>query len=559
LVVAGRHFNLGKLLLRHGDSGAALASFEAAANSFDAHIQQSLTLLSLGEQRQLLIGQATAQTSGLLSVCQVGTCLSPAYDLLLPWKGLLVEGLTRQSRLARAAKNSSDTEAIAKWKTALTQLAEWSASRGSVPYNEWKTTDDQLLREKEKYERELLVASNISVSKTAVSIASLRKVLRANEVFVDIYKFDQFGKGKDWVQKYCALITGVSVGPVFVKIGDASAVESAMQQWRSHLNSMSNADWLKLVSVVWEPIRQALPEKTAEVRVSSDGVLTRFPWQQVANAEELVSGLQVTEVDSARAFLHVRSNSRNPEKELQNLLLIGDLDYDAGRVPSTPGKPGEPFKELQWAAREASAIQDTAKQSGLDVIWLQRANATKAAVLKSMEGKKYLHFATHGFAASREVDLVMGRSWEVNAGDKPSRDPLVDSGLALSGANVTDRVTLKTSGILTGEELLDTDLRSSDLVVLSACGTGLGADTAGQGLEGLRSAFLASGARGLVMSLWNVDDEATELLMAEFYQQLLEKKSSVVGALHHAQQKVRSDVRFGAPKFWAGWVVVGAD
>jgi CHAT domain-containing protein len=176
-----------------------------------------------------------------------------------------------------------------------------------------------------------------------------------------------------------------------------------------------------------------------------------------------------------------------------------------------------------------------------------------------MEGKKYLHFATHGFSANREVDLVMGRSWEVNSGEKPSRDPLFDSGLALSGANVTDSVTLRTSGILIGEELLDTDLRSTNLVVLSACSTGLGTETAGQGLEGLRSAFLASGARSLVMSLWNVDDEATKLLMTEFYDQLLDRKSSLVGALHHAQQKVRSDARFRAPRFWAGWVVVSAD
>jgi CHAT domain-containing protein/tetratricopeptide (TPR) repeat protein len=559
-VVAARAFNLGKLLLRSGDSGTALTSFESAANSFNAHVQQSLALLSLGEQRQLLIGQATAQTSGLLSACQTGTCLNSAYDLLLPWKGLLIDGLARQSRLIKAATSSSDAGTIAKWKTALTQLAQWSASRGTVPYDEWKTTDDRLLREKEEYERALLASSDLSTLNMEVSIASLRKVLMKNEVFVDIYRYDQFGKGKGWLGKYCAVITGSSVGPVFVPIGDAGAVESAVQQWRSSLDSTSNADWLKLVSVVWVPVRQALPKETAVVRVSSDGILSRFPWHEVvANPEELAANLQVTEVESARVLLNLRADSRSSDKEPENLLLVGDLDYDAGRIPSTPGKLGQPFKELKWATREASSIQNTAKEDGVEVVWMQRASATKAAVLKNMEGKQYLHFATHGFAADREIDLVMGRSWEVSSGDKPSRDPLVDSGLALPGANVTDRVTLETAGILTAEELLSTDLRSSKLVVLSACATGLGTDTAGQGLEGLRSAFLASGARGLIMSLWNVDDEATGLLMTEFYKQLLDEKSTVVESLHRAQQKVRSDPRFGAPRYWAGWVVVSAD
>jgi CHAT domain-containing protein len=378
-------------------------------------------------------------------------------------------------------------------------------------------------------------------------------------VFVDIYKYDQFGKDKGWIGKYCAVITAASFGPVLVPVGDAVTVESAVQQWRSSLDTPSGDAWLKVMSVVWAPIYQALPERTAAVRISSGGILTRFPWHEVADPKESAPDLEVTEVESARALVNLRIESKKPDKRPENLLLVGDLDYDAGRLPTTPGTPNHPFRELQWAASEASSIQTTAKQDGLEVTWIRKASATKSTVLKSMEDKRYLHFATHGFAANREVDVVMGRSWEVSSGDKPSRDPLVDSGLALSGANVTNGATLETAGILTGEEILNVDLKSSELVVLSACGTGLGSDTEGQGLEGLRSAFLASGTRGLVMSLWNVDDEATELLMTSFYKQLLDQKSTVVKSLHHAQARVRGDPRFAAPRYWAGWVVVGAD
>jgi tetratricopeptide (TPR) repeat protein len=557
LVVAGRNFNLGKLLLRGDDRGDAFLSFEAAAKSFDEHVEQSLALLSLGEQRQLLIGQATAQTSGLLSVCQETSCLDLAYGWLLPWKGQLVEGLRRETQLTRAAITSANSDASLKWRTARSQLAEWSVSRGTIPYDEWRATNDRLLRNKEAYERQLVSQMRNEPTETRISIGSFQKVLRPNEAFVDIYRFSQFGKGKDSQEMYGAILTTADSGPKFVKIGTANTVDAAMNRWRGKLDGPFENEWAALMTVVWEPIHQALPAGTTVVRVSPDGALGRLPWHFAMHGLAASSTLEITEIESGRALMYVRSTGRR-HVTASNLLLVGDLDYDAGRGPTTPGKPGSPFKHLEWAAQESISIAGIAKQNGVEVTWRQQAAASKKTVLEDMQGRQYLHFATHGFTANKEIEVMLGRSWSLNSTDRPSRDPLVDSGLALSGANVTDPLTHQTSGILTAEELLDGDLSASDLVVLSACSTGLGTDTPGQGLEGLRSAFLASGARTLVMSLWNVDDEATALLMKYFYEALFHD-STVVAALHMAQEQVRSDTRFASPRFWAGWIIVGAD
>ena len=102
----------------------------------------------------------------------------------------------------------------------------------------------------------------------------------------------------------------------------------------------------------------------------------------------------------------------------------------------------------------------------------------------------------------------------------------------LAGAN---QPTDADNGILTGEAVAGLDLDGMDLVVLSACQTGLGEAAAGEGVFGLQRAFHIGGARNVVASLWKVNDEATAALMNLFYYHLWEKGESPLEALHHAQ------------------------
>jgi CHAT domain-containing protein len=79
----------------------------------------------------------------------------------------------------------------------------------------------------------------------------------------------------------------------------------------------------------------------------------------------------------------------------------------------------------------------------------------------------------------------------------------------------------------------------------------------GQGFLGLRSSFSAAGVRTLIVSLWRVDDEATQILMRSFYKKVWKEKKPVVTAFHEAQDDVRRDPRYRVPRFWAGWSIVG--
>lgn len=102
------------------------------------------------------------------------------------------------------------------------------------------------------------------------------------------------------------------------------------------------------------------------------------------------------------------------------------------------------------------------------------------------------------------------------------------------------------------------DLSGVQLVTLSACTSGQGRPVDGQGLIGFETAFMASGARAVLLSLWNVPDEATSSLMQSFYRAIWrEPGASKAEALRQAQEQLRSNPKFRDPQNWAAWVLVG--
>jgi CHAT domain-containing protein len=166
-------------------------------------------------------------------------------------------------------------------------------------------------------------------------------------------------------------------------------------------------------------------------------------------------------------------------------------------------------------------------------ILLTEANATENA-LKQVQAPSILHIATHGFFLE-DVEFVppidsRGEFNIVSAApgslvpptNRPTstENPLLRSGLALAGFNTRD--SAGEDGVLTALEAVGLDLRGTRLVVLSACETGVGAVANGEGVYGLRRAFVMAGAESLLMSLWKVDDQGTAELMERYYGQLLD-------------------------------------
>jgi Tfp pilus assembly protein PilF len=554
--VGARYYNLGGALLLSGDTAGAREAFLNSAERFNRHSEQLFGNLSLAEQRLLIPQEITSQTGGLLSTSQSGDALLRAYDFVVGWKGLLVEAIARQEAFEALANDSGHKAIVARWKTLRTQEASWALHRDAIPDAEWRATNDRITAEKEKLERTLEEALPAAAGNTRTRTEAVRAALRQQEVFVDIYRYDDLSRRNRGSERYAAIVTSPTAGPTLIPLGDAKLVESALTAWIGALGVSGNTAWRALTARIWQPIRNAMPAGTTRVRVSPDGALVRMPWHSFS-AQAGDPPLEVIEVDSARSLL--RSRRTPPAGRTDSLFLVGDLDYDSGRTPKSPGKAGSPFAPLVWAGREAGEIEHLARQAGLNPTFLRGGAATKQVVIDGMAKASFVHFSTHGFMAG-EADLgYSGRNWTITAAtyNDSTRNPLVQSGIAISGANVRIPGTFEAPGVLTAEELTGIDLQGTRLVVLSACDTALGIGMTGQGFLGLRSSFSAAGTRTYIVSLWPVDDEATKILMSAFYRKIWMEKKPVVTAFHEAQQEVRSNPRFAAPRFWAGWSIVG--
>ena len=150
------------------------------------------------------------------------------------------------------------------------------------------------------------------------------------------------------------------------------------------------------------------------------------------------------------------------------------------------------------------------------------ADATEEWATENASDFRFLHLSTHGFFASGECRESLGMWGHYSGQIYPvvdfDFDPLAQSGLVLAMANDRDtREPGTDDGIWTALEVASQDLSGTELVVLSACETGLGEVEAGEGVLGLQRAFQSAGARTLIMSLWAVDDQATRSLMEGFY------------------------------------------
>ena len=124
----------------------------------------------------------------------------------------------------------------------------------------------------------------------------------------------------------------------------------------------------------------------------------------------------------------------------------------------------------------------------------------------------------------------------------------------LEGDSIPDDVE---DGILTAKEIADLDLRGLDLVVLSACQTGLGDISQGEGVFGLQRGFKKAGANTILMSLWEVDDTATQILMTQFYKNYLSGQSKRESLLS-AQKYLREydNGKYNNPKYWAAFIML---
>jgi len=209
---------------------------------------------------------------------------------------------------------------------------------------------------------------------------------------------------------------------------------------------------------------------------------------------------------------------------------LADVKASALRDFESPAIDGAPMR-LAHAAEEANAIVAVVPRGS--AMLAQGFEATRETAMSALTGEyRIVHFAAHGFVNRDHPEL---------------------SGIVFS---LVDRSGNRTNGFVPVRDIYNLN-QSDDLVVLSACDTALGKDIKGEGLVGLTHAFLASGSKSVVASLWKVDDRATSVLMANFYKSMLQDGLPPAAALRSAKEQVRRQNGWQEPYFWAGFVLQG--
>jgi CHAT domain-containing protein len=337
-------------------------------------------------------------------------------------------------------------------------------------------------------------------------------------------------------------------------------------------------------NLVWKPLEEELNGVT-NIYFAPSGELHKIAIEYLPiNKTETVNDVYTLHRLSSTRQLAVIQN----EIKGKNTILYGGINYDeksktlsidSVSTKRTVIRSGtnvdslllrNSYDYLEGTKREADLIADYMKQHSVPYNYYCGSDATEES-FKNLDGTRpiVMHIATHGFYyteaeakksqfASPEIELLTEGGQ--NVGRLVEYKPMTRSGLLFSGCNHAIRHEQiqdgEENGILTAQEISTLDLRGLDLVVLSACQTGLGDIISGEGVFGLQRGFKKAGAKTIIMSLWNVNDDSTMKMMTSFYHHYFEGMSKEK-AFHTAQDELRKSSPFQKERpDWAAFIML---
>jgi len=253
----------------------------------------------------------------------------------------------------------------------------------------------------------------------------------------------------------------------------------------------------------------------------------------------------------------------NYNEELEKMEKMAQVynTYSSGLLLATRSLKRGTWDLLPGTREEIDSISNIAKENGLSVNVYSMDNANEES-FKSIDGRSpyIIHIATHGFYFPNETTTLTNYFNDLGSYTYGDRS-MQYSGLLFAGANNawTGNLTNNSveDGILTAEEVSRIDLSHTNLVVLSACETGLGDVDKINGVFGLQRGFKRAGVESVLMSLWKVDDTATRILMVEFYKNLMNGKSKHQ-SFKDAQKYLRQfdNGKYDKPEYWASFIML---
>ena len=511
-----------------------------------------------------------------------GAARDLAATKVLQRKGRVLDALSESRAALRRRLNPQDQALLDTLGDLNSRLARFTLSGPQgMSAEEHISQIKSLEAEREKLEAEISRRSaGFYEGSQPVTLATVRALVPRDAALIEFVAYrpvdlkaadDKKAYGEP---RYIAYVIRNQGEVHWTELGAAQDIDDAVDNLREALRDPQRKDVRQVARALDERLMQsvrALVGDATQLLVSPDGDLNLLPFEALVDEQGryLVERYAFTYLTSGRDLLrmHVARDAgtkptviANPsfgeagEEQLASV-RARPPSHRSGRRSVTNARDLSEvyFAPLSGTALEASTIRILFPEASL----LTGAKATETA-LKRIAAPPLLHIATHGFflqdtsTAAAHQAQVATRSISATA---RIENPLLRSGLALAGANMHEHGT-GDDGILTALEASGLNLWGTKLVVLSACDTGLGEVRNGEGVYGLRRAFVLAGAESLVMSLWPVSDYSTRKLMTEYYKNL--KQGMGRGA---ALRKVQLDMLKGNkqlhPFYWANFIQSG--
>jgi CHAT domain-containing protein/Tfp pilus assembly protein PilF len=508
---------------------------------------------------------------------------SDARDLavtsVLRRKGRVLDALSENLSALRRRLNTEDQsllDALSDLNSQLARIALSGPQRKSPQehQNQIKALEEK--REKIEAEISRRSAGSYEISHP-VKLAAVQATIPSDAALIEfaIYRPFNWKSTEDKpgnVEPHYVVYVIRNKGEVrWAELGAAKEVGSAIRSWRQALRDPRRKDVTELARAVdkkvMEPVR-ALTGDATHLLVSPDGDLNLIPFEALVDGQGryLVEHYSVTYLTSGRELqrMQVARNSVSDPLVMADP-LFGDPETDKPSKSDTRKSKSLPkrqsvitgndlsqvyFAPLGGTEREASTIKSLFPE-----ITLLTGPAATEARLKQASAPRLLHIATHGFFLTDELNETDTPGARGISASAKIENPLLRSGLALAGANLHNS-SKDDDGILTALEASGLNLWGTKLVTLSACDTGVGEVKNGEGVYGLRRAFVLAGAETLVMSLWPVSDYVTREMMTDYYRGL--KQGLGRGeALRRVQVSMLKRKGREHPFYWASFIQSG--
>ena len=603
--------NLASLYQAQGNWSQAMHYLQSGLAIEEVNLEQNLGTLTETQRQDYaatLLGSTDATIAlSLQAATDVPDALPLGLTTLLRRKGRLLESGTASRQRLRQNLTPADQATLDDLIGVQQQLATLTFNPPpNLPPEDYRAQLEQLESKATDLEKTLAQRSAVFRAETEpVEIATVQAQLPAQSVLVEYARYRPFDAKADlanqWsAPRYAAYLLFPDGRIEAVDLGDAAEIDAAVQAFINLLQDRNTAlqratldrvadptvterTTQTIKTLVFDPIAPYL-QGTEHLLISPDGQLNRLPFEALqpeAGGEYLVQQYQISYLNSGRDLLKfdLIEPSQNPA------VILANPDYDVANFDAAPFDAA-PFDTAQGASelvteRSLSGAETNRRSADLSQIRVGRlpgtaaeaaairpllpnatlltADAATENALKQVNAPRILHIATHGFFLPDTERVIapnqLGGGAIATPISVPVENPLLRSGLALAGFN--PRRSGHEDGVLTALEASQLNLFGTQLVVLSACETGLGDITNGEGVYGLRRAFALAGAETQLMSLWQVSDDGTQRLMTRYYENLMAGMGRS-DALRAVQlEAIEAGAEYSHPYYWSAFILAG--